>query len=316
MLVKAIPYKLLTDIRGYLAGSDRFLLRDNALATGAYPIDLEFTLKEENRYYSPKDDHGIPMRRYLSVGRQYNPTRVAAYGLAHYNRYVESRSERELAVFLKTADWFANFPDAQWRYEFDWGALRAPWISAMAQGEGMSVLVRAWRVTQNELYLQRAMQAARVFQRHVNDGGVLSFLDDGTPFLEEYPTAKPAHVLNGFLYSLIGIIDMQHIANEMPVSVAFFNDLFSGLEKHITDWDLGYWSAYDLFAGRFDMRNPATANYHNLHITQLEFIEQWRSSEAIAATVNRWKRYKNRTVYRLRAMTGKILFRTMQKAQR
>ncbi len=312
----ALRAKLLHDLVGYLQGNSDYSYRQDALTSTSYLVDLSFTLDNEDAYYQPKDVDGLPVREYVSVGRQYNPTRIAAYALAHYNRYLDRENEQDREIFFRSAEWFMRNQDGRWRYEFDWGELRAPWLSAMAQGEGISVLVRAWHLSNEDRYLEQALRALEPFIQPIEEGGVLSQLDSGDPFLEEYPTPKPVHVLNGFLYAVIGLADLERISGQVPSKGLRAADWLNILEKHLRDWDLGFWSAYDLSADRFGLRNATTVSYHRLHITQLRFLGEWASSDTMLAVANRWEAYSQSTLNRLRALTLKVRYRLSERAQR
>ena len=85
--------------------------------------------------------------------------------------------------------------------------LRPPWVSAMAQGEGASLLVRLYMATRDERYSEgarRALAAGRVPSR---SGGASALLN-GESFPEEYPTEPPSFVLNGAIFALWGSFDV------------------------------------------------------------------------------------------------------------
>lgn len=315
--MKGSVVKIFKDIKGFIGGNREFSFLETSLSTTEYPIDLEFTLENEGFYYEPKDEAGIPVKVYSSVGVQYNPTRVAAYGLAHYNRYVRGGSERSLDVFLSVADWFMRqSPEGYWTYTFPWGELQSPWISAMAQGEGISVLVRAWRVSGREDYLIRAIEATKPFTLRIEEGGVRSELSDGLPFLEEYPTKIPDHVLNGFLYAIIGLTDLHRTGRWSPPRGLSPRLFISVLEQHLEDWDIGCWSAYDVSQAKWRIRNPATTSYHRLHVTQLKYLGNYWSSQRLLDKATEWETNAKRPLCRLKAMSLKLMYRAIVRAER
>jgi len=307
--------KLAHDVQGYLVGNADFTFVENALNTWHYPLDLEFTLRDPGFYFAPRDAEGLPIRLYRSVGIQYNPTRIAAYALAHYNRYLRTQVEESRAQFLKAAEWFMRSPEGLWWYTYPWQDLQAPWLSAMAQGEGISVLVRAWVLTHEVRYLDQARRALIPFAQSIEAGGVRSTLEDGCPFLEEYPSSSPVHVLNGFLYALIGLADLHRVAPEMTDSIGL-DDFLNTLEHHIEAWDAGFWSLYDLshlYKGR---RNFTTVSYHNLHISQLSFLGHLFRRPHLMQVATRWTEYAHHMSNRLRAFWGKVRYRLQEPAQR
>lgn len=302
--------KLFHDLSGFLWGNRDFSFLESSLTSWMYPLDLDFTLKRESLYYSPRDKRGIPIRAYLSVGPQYNPTRIAAYALAHFNRYLRTQDERNKRCFLQAAAWFLQSSDGRWTYDYPWAGLSPPWISAMAQGEGISVLVRAWVLTHETRFLEQARKAAVPFTVPVSKGGVRSTLPDGSLFLEEYPTNPPDHVLNGFLYALIGLLDLQRVDPE-TASLVCLESLLDTLERNILLWDAGFWSLYDLSYLRTKVPNFVTVSYHNLHVAQLLFLGLMTRRSHLLKVARRWAIFARNPVNRWRAFIGKVRYRLM-----
>ena len=98
------------------------------------------------------DSNGVPMLDYHGkVGLQYNPIAIAQYGLGNYNLYRRTGDRDRKDKFLRIADWLVDNLETSshgtrvWYHHFDWeyrDTLKAPWHSALAQGQGLSVLVR------------------------------------------------------------------------------------------------------------------------------------------------------------------------------
>lgn len=82
----------------------------------------------------------------------------------------------------------------------------------MGQGQAISLLSRAfYHSGGNELYLNAAGAALKPFKVFSKNGGVLSeFMN--IPWYEEYPTIPSIFILNGFMYSLIGLYDLFSVA--------------------------------------------------------------------------------------------------------
>src|SRR5690554_1963632 len=99
--------KIAKDMLESLVGHEKYSLSIDQREL-LYPIDLIFTIKNENQYYLPKDESGIPIKIYKSVGSKYSPTRVAAYGLAHWNNYVLENCDKSKNEFLKVLNWFVQ----------------------------------------------------------------------------------------------------------------------------------------------------------------------------------------------------------------
>ena len=109
--------------------------------------------REKADYSGHYDAAGIPMLDYHGViGLQYNPIAIAQWGLANYNRFCETGDEACWQKTLKAADWLAANLEQNahglwvWNHHFDWeyrDTLKAPWYSGLAQGQGVSLLLRA-----------------------------------------------------------------------------------------------------------------------------------------------------------------------------
>ena len=93
--------KIFLDIVSAFIKNNNYELNPDSLNGNAYPLDLEFILKNETRYYSPKEPDGIPLYKYQSVGVQYLPG-IAAYALAHFNRYVKTGEEKSRYMLFQT----------------------------------------------------------------------------------------------------------------------------------------------------------------------------------------------------------------------
>ncbi len=118
---------------------------------------------------------------------------------------------------IACADWLVeNLVENQqgvkvWMHRFDWPyfqLLKAPWYSGLAQGQGISLLLRVWRLTGDERYLDAAVNAFEAMTIPTTDGGVQFVDEDGDVWLEEYITAPPTHILNGFIWGLWGVRDL------------------------------------------------------------------------------------------------------------
>lgn len=308
-----ISKKIVRDLQKYLLGTDEFSFISD-MDSGFYPISLSFTLEDFDFYYKPIDGNGVPYKIYESVGKQYNPTRVAAYALSNYNEFLSIGSTECREIFLKCANWFLGFGDARYEYQFDWNDLKAPWISCMAQGEAASVLVRAYRTTNNIAYLDHAEKSLRPFFFSIPEGGVQSKLDDGSLFLEEYPSRKPTHVMNGFLYAMIGLAEFCD-ARESNKHISLYMKLIETLNGNVRLWCNGRWSLYEDPAVAGGM-NFCTPSYHNLHISQLAWVCARNEMPELRRVVSSWERGLNSLPIRMRALFGKVLFRLLNRAQR
>ena len=181
---------------------------------------------EKADYAGHHDSAGIPMLDYRGkIGLQYNPIAIAQWGLANFNRYASTRDAAAEKKSFKAADWLrANLqPNALgvpvWQHFFDWeyrDTLKAPWYSGLAQGQGISLLLRAAAASGKNEYLDSAQAAFESFVRPVYDGGVVFIDDHQDPWIEEYIVTPPTHILNGFIWALWGLYDYALVFPASP----------------------------------------------------------------------------------------------------
>ncbi|HWR40293.1 MAG TPA: D-glucuronyl C5-epimerase family protein [Patescibacteria group bacterium] len=307
--------KVVNEIKQCVLGERVFSAEKTQIDEWLYPLDLDFTMQAEDLYYSPKDEVGIPVKIYQSIGKQYNPSRVAAYGFSNWNLYRKTGSQQYIDSFRRVSKWFSSSSDGIWHYDFDWEDIKAPWISCLAQGQGVSILSRAYLLDKDPHYLDIARRALSPFFHEIAQKGIRSALESGSVFFEEYPGNCTKHVLNGFMYAAIGVCDLVRICGD-PTGRQLLYDMKETLEKNILQWDLGYWSAYDLTRTvQQQSCNPCTAQYHSLHIAQLQYLAHELDSELLHNVALRWDSYFKTVTNRIRAISGKISYRLRYPAQ-
>jgi len=295
-------------------GSRRFITSPGQeIDARLYPLDIDFMLRKPSWYIEPRDEQGLPMRDYASVGRQYSPSRIMAWGLAHWNRLCAGTASSREPV-LQAATWLAGFQNGRFNYCFDWGSSKSPWISCLAQGEGISLLLRASELDDQAGFLEVAQRAAKPLLAGINEEGVQGDID-GTPFLEEYPGEDHPHVLNGCLYAMVGLLDLVRHGTTPEVE-ALLDSVGATLERTIHRWDLGGWSAYDLsHETNGGHANACTPGYQAMQATLLEFVAREHSLERCASFAEAWLAARRNPLQRLNALSQKIRYRRRFPAQ-
>jgi heparosan-N-sulfate-glucuronate 5-epimerase len=292
----------------------------NASATELGEYYMLFT--EKANYQGPYDASGIPLLDYHGqIGAQYNPIAITQYGLGNYNLFRRSGDPiRRQKAFL-AADWLCSHLEtnshglAVWNHHFDWeyrDTLKAPWYSALAQGQGISLLVRAHKETRvrNESdgfrYLDAAQRALASFYKPVEEGGV-AFTDERADlWFEEYIVSPPTHILNGFIWAAWGIYDYALATNDASTHELFARAVQT-LLHNLTRYDLGFWSLYELAGTRLPM--VASAFYHQLHIVQLRVMHRLTGEGEFARVADRWESYARSASNRTRALCYKSAFK-------
>lgn len=216
------------------------------------------------------DNEGLPMVRGERTEAVYFPTTVFQKGLAHWDLWLlsDKASASDFASVLAAAEWATRQIDGKggWKCWDSFGvSARVPY-NAMAQGEGISLLVRAYDATRDVRYLDAATRAIELLFRDEQDGGV-SRDGFGGVVLEEVPVGPRYTILNGWIFALFGaydyllVVDDPAIRSRMTLSLA-------ALVRALPEYNDGRWSRYDLSG------SLASPFYHNLHVAQLVALEQ------------------------------------------
>ncbi|EFO22995.2 hypothetical protein LOAG_05488 [Loa loa] len=217
-------------------------------------------------------------------------------------RNFKQRSSAHVELFLVAANWLTSNQDEYggWSVPVERSIadkrliLPAGWHSAMAQGHALSVLTRAYVVTNDMKYLQVAKRALQLFKTEAAKGGVLNELF-GHPWFEEYPTTPGTFVLNGFLYSLIGLYDFAQVSNSHDGendSAKLFSLGLESLRIFLPLFDTGSGTFYDLrHLGLKTAPNLARWDYHSVHIYLLKWLYIITKDEFFNETANRWASY-------------------------
>lgn len=290
----------------------------NPRSTASKLDEYYMLFREKADYAGHYDDAGIPMLDYHGViGLQYNPIAIAQWGLANYNCFRETGGEIRRQKTLKAADWLAaNLQQNAhglwvWNHHFDWDyreTLKAPWYSGLAQGQGVSLLLRAQAHSRSEddRYRQAAAKAYLALTKPIAEGGVLFEDDENNLWIEEYLVNPPTHILNGFMWALWGTFDYW-LALVDASAKKMFDRGVETLLHNLARYDTGYWSLYEQSGTRLKML--ASPFYHQLHIVQLRVMTRLTDDARFAAIADKWEGYAQHRSNRTRALAEKSIFK-------
>ena len=267
-------------------------------------------------YPGEYDEKGIPLLNYHGkIGLQYNPIAIAQYGLGNFNLYKRTKEANRLLNFLGAANWLITNLERNmrglwvWNHNFNfeyYTLLKAPWYSALAQGNGISVLVRAHELTNRPCYLEAATRAFQSFKTGVDDGGV-TFIDErGNIWFEEYIVDPPTHILNGFIWAMWGVYD-YFLATGSVLAQQLFYQTTETLAENLSRYDTGFWSLYDQSKTR--MKMLASEFYHKLHIVQLKILYKLTGQNTFRRYAEKWENYWQSSFKRKAAFFYKAIFK-------
>jgi heparosan-N-sulfate-glucuronate 5-epimerase len=237
---------------------------------------------------------------------------VAQWGLACNERLVGGQGDAWLEAATGAGEHLLAHQEADGRwldprpYPHTF-RIPAPWPSAMAQGEGASLLVRIHARTGDDRFAEAAVRALQPYRVPTSEGGVLVTLGEG-PFYEEYPTEPPSYVLNGGIFALFGAYDVAAALGDEGAR-ALYDEGVQTLAANVSRWDTGRWSRYDLFP--HPIVNVAHLGYHRLHIAQLRALDLLSPGLGFDAVADRFERYTESRARRAETFVRKVGFRLL-----
>ena len=241
--------------------------------------------------------------------KSYYPITIGLGSLRSLQAFKLTNDSLYYKIFIANSDWLCENIDSSGNWptlhnkKIGNEELIAPWPSAMSQGLALSVLTRAYKITNDSTYLFYARKAVLSFGKTIKEGGVRTNNEFGV-FYEEYPLENnPTHVLNGFLYSLFGLYDLSELDNNL-LAKKYFEDGFLTLKTILSMYDLGNWTRYDLNINK-NLKNHwgySSPWYQKLHVAQLKSIyliteEKTISDFAVKFAIQEKSSFVNYVIY-------------------
>lgn len=259
------------------------------------------------------DPKGIPMVKYYD-NFYYNPVTIDQYALSYYNIYLRDKNNSKenkymKQQFLNAADWLIDNMDSSgaFRYSFNYkhyldeNELQPGWISAMAQGQALSVFARAYHLTWDRKYIDAGNAVFKFLVTKTSDGGAMDNLGSLNPSLEDYiffqlyVTSPPSYTLNGHMYTLMGLYDWSNISNNKEISEEAKTYFDKGLDtvKYILPYyDIGGFVTYDLgFLTKPGIKPTINFDYYGSHLTLLDAFYLITKDETFSYYRNLWTSY-------------------------
>lgn len=269
----------------------------------SYPIDMSsFLLLPHCKLNASRVPYHIkPMG--------YHPTTIAHYALAHWNHYISTNEEDHRSVFLLQAQWFVEHEVGIDEDAGGWpislphpdistlGILsgrQVTWLSALAQGSALSVLIRAYRLTQDESLLTVARRVVATFERDILDGGVSTPVGADGIFFEEVAIYPATHRLSGFLFALLGLYDYVALTNDESIS-ALIERSIATMHDLLDEFDVGFWTRSHLLS-----RQLATPCELALQSELLKALATYAGCTRCLTLASRWQAYQRTFISRFR----------------
>ena len=244
---------------------------------GYYNDLTEKVTKDASEILVPKYYVDTGEETYFSIG-------IFQYGLASYDLFLKTKKEIYKEKLLACADWAVDNQqeDGSW-VTFAYESPEHPY-SSMAQGEGISMLIRAHIETQNEKYIIATKKAKKFILKPIVEGGVIVYSGEDV-YLYEY-THAPL-ILNGWIFSLWGLYDYSKFISSDAEVKEVLNATLSSLKKKLPEFDIKYWSKYE------NGKRICSPFYHRLHIAQLKVMYDLFGDEIYREYAEKWEKYQN-----------------------
>lgn len=224
------------------------------------------------------------------------PVSIFQYGLGAYDLYLKTNDKKYYTKFEQCATWAFKNQEVSGAWNNFFFVYPDHPYSAMCQGEGSSLLVRAYKISNDKKYYNAAKKAVDFMIQPIENGGT-NRVQGNEMCLLEY-THRDA-VLNGWIFALFGLYDFI-LVNSISEYNEVFDKTISTLKSYMKNFDRRYWSNYDL-EGRI-----SSPFYHNLHIAQMEALYLITKCEDFKMYADKWKKQKTNPVKQTCAVIKKI----------
>ena len=252
-----------------------------------------------------QDENGVILSEY-SRGRKdivYKDSRapfthsvitISLRALEAFEFYTGTKNEEYLDEFWVHIDWLRKNLQVKgdfgvWLMDWAYRKYDTPpygWPSGLGQGVAISALLRAYQTSGEDKYLKLATLAKNAFKYPIEAGGVRFVDQRGYVWYEEYAGRPPPHILNGFIYALFGLYDYYRVTRSDD-ALALFEEGVRTVQDHLDQYDMGYWSRYDLRYRGY----AAKYSYHHFHINQLRVLYYITQIDLFREYAEKFERY-------------------------
>lgn len=265
----------------------------------------DLTLKVGNG--TDTDEEGIPMSLLGGNKHVYFPIAIFQYGLANYDLWLLNKDEVKKYIFYKTVKWALENQDERGAWNCFGPIMSKKYtVSAMGQGEGAALLLRAYLETGKVQYFDAARKAIDFMLIPIEQGGTAHYEENGRVILEEYANIERSTVLNGWIFAFFGLYDFCKVTNENKY-IEKMEDTVDALCDLLPKYDMGYWSKYDL-TGK--VASPA---YQSLHVALLSVMGEITDRDIFIYYEKKWNEYAKSSINRYRAISKKTIQKLFEK---
>lgn len=282
------------------------MLTGNSISHVNQGIGKVFSINNVEGYYNDltekvtkREELGdqVPISSVDTGETLYFSIEIFQYGLGAYDLYLLTKEGSYLQKVKAAAEWGVNNQqeDGGW-VTFSYENPAHPY-SSMAQGEGISLLIRSYLAFDDERYITAAKKALDFMLKPLKEGGTTKYVEEDVYF---YECTEDPLILNGWIFSLWGVMDYCKVFHEAG-TCDLLNRTLKTLEKCLPKFDLGYWSKYE------DGKRICSPFYHKLHIAQLDAMYELTGRELYKEYAAKWDEKQKKRFNTIRAFTVKAV---------
>ena len=232
----------------------------------------------------------------------YFPVAIFQYGLGAYDLYLQTGQKQFKDKFLQCCEWAIAHQEDSGAWSNFFFIYKDHPYGAMAQGEGVSLLLRGHLETNDSRYKVASKKAIDFMLLPVDVGGTTIYNSNDVIFLEYTHLSA---VLNGWIFSLFGLYDAKLFFNKEKYNEIFEKSI-NTLVQRLQCYDNGYWSLYDLD------KHLASPFYHNVHIAQMKALFILTKRNEFDEYAKKWSIYQSKRTNQVRAFCVKAYQKIIQ----
>ncbi|HEY4202312.1 MAG TPA: D-glucuronyl C5-epimerase family protein [Devosiaceae bacterium] len=249
------------------------------------------------------DSNGVALQ-WNTVSKTYafSPVMAAQCGLRAIGAGNSEATKAQVEGLLSSQNAGGGFADAEPYSYYLTGQIATGGVSGMSQGQALSLFARAYHQNGDVRLLEAGKRAVEMMGTPVSSGGVMSTMSDLDPSLsnyvmfEEVPITPSSHILNGFMFALLGLYDWSQVVADKDYGQSQAKRLFDRGMQTLTHvlpyYDTGRLSVYDLAYITYKTRQPnISVSYHFVHIYLLNALYSITHTAILDRYRVKWQTY-------------------------
>lgn len=236
------------------------------------------------------NENGVPEVMFNN-NYQKHPVASAQYGLVSYDDYLKTKNDESLekfwnqVFFLERYGQIVGDDEIAFPYLFNLKEyeLIAPWYSGLAQGNAASIFIRAYYLSNDEKFKKLALKSLNFMLKSLEKGGCQTETPEGLMWISEYPNDKVPYVLNGFVFSIIGLGEYSALSDDINFQNLFM-DYVHVLKEVIPYYEKDDWLIYDRLHNK-----KVDNNYMGFQILQLYQLYEMTNDDYFFKKAREWE---------------------------